>query len=503
MIKITNIRDQYETYRAHMRKLADVRAALALMQWDQETYLPKKGEGFRAQQVATLAELAHDLATSEKLGSLLTSLEESDGLSETERKNIRLNREDFDKQKKYPPAFVRKMSETVSKSYNAWNLAKKENRFSLFENELAEVVSLKKEETQIIGFSDHPYDALMDEFEKGCTVKLTDTLFSDMLPRLRSILEKIQQKIPPSNDFLFSTFDKKKQWDLGMEVIAELGFDFDAGRQDLSSHPFSTSFNRNDVRITTRIDEHDFSSMLFSCIHETGHALYEQGLPESEYGLPSGEFASLGIHESQSRLWENHVGRSRAFWKLHYPKVKNLFPEAFSAISEDDFYKAINKIKPSLIRTESDEVTYHFHVMIRYEIEKMLIKNELKTADIPACWNEQYKKRLDVVVPDDRHGCLQDVHWSHGSFGYFPTYSLGSFYAAQFFASATHSDRRIIPDMEEGKTSGLLQWLRQRIHASGRTLNSEEICKNATGETLKVQYFLNYLLDKYGKIYEF
>ncbi len=332
------------------------------------------------------------------------------------------------------------MSETVSRSFNAWNQAKKESRFDLFENELAELVILKKEETELLGYQKHPYDALMDEFEKGCTVDLIDKVFGNMLPKLRKILEKIQQKTPPDDSFLFKSFDKKKQWDFGMEVIAELGFDFEAGRQDLSTHPFSTSFNKYDVRITTRIDENDFSSMLFSCIHETGHALYEQGLPESEYGLPSGEYASLGIHESQSRLWENHVGRSRSFWKFHYPRVLQIFPEAFQGITEEKFYRAVNKIKPSLIRTESDELTYHFHVMIRYEIEKMLIQGDLKSADIPACWNEQYKKWLDVDVPDDRRGCLQDVHWSHGSFGYFPTYSLGSFYAAQFFASAAKSD---------------------------------------------------------------
>jgi carboxypeptidase Taq len=503
MTKTSGSRELYETYREHMRKLADVRAALALMQWDQETYLPAKGAGFRAQQIATLSEMAHELATTDKLGSLLETLENASGLNETEKKNISLNREDFVKQKKYPPAFVRKMSETVSKSFNAWNLAKKENRFQLFEKELAELVELKKEETGILGYADHPYDALMDEFEKGCTVKLVDKIFGDMLPKLRSILEKIQQGTAADESFLFRTFDKKKQWDFGMQVIAELGFDFEAGRQDLSSHPFSTSFNKYDVRITTRIDENDFSSMLFSCIHETGHALYEQGLPESEYGLPSGEFASVGIHESQSRLWENHVGRSRAFWKFHFPLAKEKFPEAFDGTSEEIFYKAVNQVKPSLIRTESDELTYHFHVMIRYEIEKMLISGELKTADIPACWNEQYKKWLGVDVTDDQHGCLQDVHWSHGSFGYFPTYSLGSFYAAQFFAGANRADQHLQDKMEKGNTAGLLQWLRQRIHAFGRTLNSEEICKKVTGETLNVQYFIDHLLDKYGKMYEF
>ncbi|HEY8734849.1 MAG TPA: carboxypeptidase M32, partial [Puia sp.] len=230
---------------------------------------------------------------------------------------------------------------------------------------------------------------------------------------------------------------------------------------------------------------------------------YEQGLPESEYGLPSGEFASIGIHESQSRLWENHVGRSLAFWKFNFPFAKEKFPEAFKEISELKFYKAINKVKSSLIRTESDELTYHFHVRIRYEIEKMLISGNLKTPDIPSFWNEQYKKWLDVDVPDDQHGCLQDVHWSHGSFGYFPTYSLGSFYAAQFFACIERGDSQLKKKLEEGNTKDLLLWLRQRIHSSGRIWNSEEICKNATGETLNVQYFLDYLFDKYRKIYEF
>ncbi len=503
MKKAESGRELYESYREHMRKLADVRAALALMQWDQETYLPSKGANFRAQQVATLSEMAHELASSDKFGFILDSLQKNAELSEMETKNISLSQEDFIKQKKYKPAFVRKMSEAVSKSFNAWNIAKKENRFSFFKNELAELVELKKEETQILGFTEHPYDALMNEFEKGCTVKLMDKIFGNMLPNLRIILDRIEQANPTEDSFLFQKFDKKKQWEFGLRIIAELGFDFEAGRQDLSSHPFSTSFNKYDVRITTRIDENDFSSMLFSCIHETGHALYEQGLPESEYGLPSGEFASLGIHESQSRLWENHVGRSHSFWKFHFPLVREKFPEVFNGIKEDFFYKAVNKVKPSLIRTEADEVTYHFHVMIRYEIEKMLIAGELKTEDIPACWNEKYKQWLNVNVPDDQRGCLQDVHWSHGSFGYFPTYSLGSFYAAQFFANAKKTDWLLEEKMSKGETLELLQWLRQRIHSYGRSYTSEEICKMATGETLDVRYFVAYLLDKYGKIYEF
>lgn len=503
MVKISSAKQLYKEYREHMSKLADTRNALALMQWDQETYMPPKGAGFRAQQIASISELAHGLATSEKLERLLNSLKDHAGLTTAQRKNIELTSADFEKQKKYSPAFVRKLSETISKSFNAWIFAKKENKFSLFEKELDELIQLKKEETRILGFAGHPYDALLDEFEKGLTVNLLDRIFSDLKPRLTEIAARITQKMQVDNSFLLKQFDKKKQWDFGMKIIGGLGFDFDAGRQDISAHPFTTSFNKNDVRITTRIRENDFNSMTWSCIHETGHALYEQGLPESEYGLPSGEYASLGIHESQSRLWENQVGRSLEFWQFHYPDLRNLFPEQLHDISLGSFYAGINLVKPSLVRTEADELTYHFHVMIRYEIEKMLVNGELKTPDIPACWNEQYQKYLGVTVPGDQEGCLQDVHWSHGSFGYFPTYSLGSFYAAQFFYSAQKELPALKQEMEQGNTSGLLGWLRQRIHVHGRTYNSEELCEKATGEPLKVQYFLNYLLDKYGKIYEF
>lgn len=503
MVKISSAKQLYKEYRDHMAKLADTRNALALMQWDQETYMPPKGGGFRAQQIASISELAHGLATSEKLEGLLKSLKDHAELTESERKNIELTAVDFEKQKKYRPEFVRRMSETISRSFNAWIIAKKENKFSLFEKELDELIQLKKEETRILGFAGHPYDALLDEFEKGMTVNLLDKIFSDLKPRLTEIYASITQTAQVDNSFLLKHFEKNKQWDFGMKIIRELGFDFDAGRQDLSAHPFTTSFNKNDVRITTRIKENDFNSMTWSCIHETGHALYEQGLPESEYGLPSGEYASLGIHESQSRLWENQVGRSLAFWQFHYPGLRNLFPEQLEGISLNSFYSGINMVKPSLIRTEADELTYHFHVMIRYDIEKMLISGELETTDIPACWKEQYRKYLGVTVPGDQEGCLQDVHWSHGSFGYFPTYSLGSFYAAQFFHTAQKELPTLKQEVEQGNTSGLLGWLRQRIHVHGRTYNSEELCEKASGEPLKVQYFLDYLLDKYRKIYQF
>jgi len=486
-----------------MQKIADLKNSLAVLQWDQETYLPSKGASFRGQQIATLSELIHELSTEEKLGQMLNSLKSGNSLSESEKKNITLTSDDYNKQKKYSSAFVRQLTETISKCFHSWLQARKQNSFAVFENDLARLIELKKQETQIIGYAVHPYDALLDEFEKGCTVALLDKTFTGIKPRLKELLDKIMSKPQVEDSFLYQFFPKDEQWKYGLYLIDQLGFDKGAGRQDISEHPFTTSFNKNDVRITTRINENDFNSMTWSCIHEVGHALYEQGLQESEYGLPCGEYASLSIHESQSRLWENNIGRSVGFWNYQYPTLKKYFPNQFGSTSLDDFYKGINKVQPSLIRTEADELTYHFHVMIRYELEKKLIEGSLKVHDIPEYWNEQYAKYLNVKVPDDVHGCLQDVHWSHGSLGYFATYSLGSFYAAQLFAAGERAIPGLQAKVKEGDTATLLAWLRNQVHQFGRMYNSEELCKKASGEVLNIEYFMQYVIDKYKKIYDF
>jgi len=496
-------KDLYGEYREQMHKIADVRNAMAVLQWDQETYMPPKGSVFRAQQIATLSEQAHLQFTSEAMGNLLEELIGRNDLSKEEQANITLSNEDYLKQKKYSPAFVRTMSEMASKSFQAWLDARKENQFSLFQKDLDSLISLKKQETDILGYSAHPYDALLNEFEKGATVSMLDKIFGEIAPPLKGILNKIVTRKQVDDSFLHQPYPHQEQWDFGISLIMELGFDFEAGRQDISEHPFSTSFNCRDVRITTRIDDQNLGNMIWSCMHETGHALYEQGLPEGEYGLPLGEFASLGVHESQSRLWENEVGRSQSFWKYAYPLIFNAFPQQLEKVAMDNFYRGINRVEPSLIRTQADELTYHFHVMIRYELEKLLISGHLLTADIPAWWKEQYKTWLGVDVPDDKRGCLQDVHWSHGSFGYFSTYSLGSLYASQFFEAAGHQ----IPDLDQlirrGQTKPLLGWLRTYIHQYGRRFTSEELCLKATGKPLDIQCFLTQMLDKYRNIYEF
>ncbi len=503
MVLTTSSSDLYSAYRDRMRKIADIKNAVAILQWDQETYLPVKGAAFRGRQMATLSETAHEWSIAPELGNLLTELNARADLSREDQRNVALSLEDYSKQKKFTPEFIRLLSETSSRSFHSWIGARSANSFALFEDDLDKLLQLKRQEADLAGYEQHPYNALLDEFEKGCTVALLDKTFQQVRTPLKGLLDRIRAQEQVDDSFLHQCYPKQQQWDFGMGLIRQLGFDFDAGRQDLSEHPFTTSFSKNDVRITTRIDENDLGHMTWSCIHETGHALYEQGLPEEYYGLPLGEYASLSIHESQSRLWENNIGRSRLWWEFEYPALQNYFPAQLDGVSLDRFYKGINKVGPSLIRTESDEVSYHFHVMIRYELEKELIEGSVSAHDIPARWKEQYAKYLGATVPDDRRGCLQDVHWSHGSFGYFPTYSLGSFYAAQLFAAAAKQEKNLLLDISRGNTSPLLGWLRQNVHSYGRQYTSEELCRKATGEPLNIQHFLDYLLDKYNKIYKF
>jgi carboxypeptidase Taq len=498
-----NKQQLYIEYQQHLKKIADVKYASAVLQWDQETYMPVNGAGFRAQQIATLSEITHELFTQTRFKHILQELQSADGLSAEQQKNIALTWYDYTQQEKLSAVFVRQLSEAISRSFQSWIAARKENKFSVFEKDLAQVITLKKQEADLLGYEKHPYNALLNQYERGCTTTLLDKIFSDLQEPLKNLLSKIKNRPQVDDAFLHQHFPKQQQWNFGMKVLEELGFDMNSGRQDISEHPFTTNFSSKDVRVTTRIDENDFSNMTWSCIHECGHALYEQGLSENEYGLPLGEYTSLSIHESQSRLWENNVGRSIDCWNHFYPALSTYFPDQFKKVPLEAFYKGINKVTPSLIRTEADELTYHFHVLIRYQLEKDLIEGSLSVNDIPAYWNEQYEKLLGVKVPDDKWGCLQDVHWSHGSFGYFATYSLGSFYAAQFFNTA----KKHIPDLPEeirnGRFQPLLNWLRTNIHIHGRRYTSEELCKNITNEPLTISYFLEYVLDKYKIIYDF
>lgn len=491
----------YRAYETKMQKIADVKYSSAVLQWDQETYLPPKGAAMRGRQIATLSELAHMLFTDKETERLLRELSSRTDLGTKEKINVKRSLKDLEKATRLPASFVRELSEAVNESFHAWLQARKENSFRVFEKPLEKIVALKKKQADLLGFENHPYDALMDEYDKGLTVSFTDELFEKLKPSLLSILEKTRQCSQPDTTFLTRYYPRDKQWELGMEMLRRINFDFEAGRQDISEHPFTINFHAQDVRVTTRIDEHDLAKMTWSCLHEGGHALYEQGLTPEQYGLPLGDYCSLSIHESQSRLWENCIGRNLHFWKYNYPFLQKTFPEQLKKINLEEFYKGINAVHASLIRTEADEITYHFHVIIRYEIEKELISGNLRTADIPSWWNDHYHKLLQVHVPDDRQGCLQDVHWSHGSFGYFATYNLGSLYAAQFFAAINQQVGNLEEKMAMGDLAPVHDWLRKNIYLHGRAYSSSELCRIATGKDPDSSYFIDYLTVKMKSVY--
>lgn len=491
----------YEKYKEALRKIADINYAAGVLNWDQETYMPPKGADIRAQQLSTLAGMAHELSTAKELGEVLDLLATDTSLSEKEKRNVKQSLKDYRDRKKYSTEFVQKMSRSISEAFQAWQEAKTKNDFSIYAPKLEKLVELKREESRILGYKDHPYDALLDQYEPGAkTADLTE-LFADVRAQLVDFVKKIAAVKQNDESFMQKHYDKQKQWEFGIDLLKQMGYDMESGRQDISSHPFTTSFSALDVRVTTRVNENDLSEMIWSCIHEGGHALYEQGLPNEEYGLPGGEAISLGIHESQSRLWENNVGRSLGYWKCNYPKLQKYFPENLANVSVEDFYKAMNIVKPSLIRTSADELTYHFHVMIRFEIEKALIEGSIEVKDLPATWNKKYKEYLGIDVPSDSKGVLQDIHWSHGSFGYFPTYSLGSFYAAQFFAKAKQEIAGLEQEIEKGNLAPLLKWLREKVHKYGKYYSAEDLCINITGEKLNFKYFMDYAVHKYTGIY--
>lgn len=491
----------YQTYKGTAQKAADLGNAAAVLGWDQETYMPEKGFEFRGRQLATLASMAHELTTSDSYGSVLHSLSAGNGLGDNEQQNIRLSLEDYEKNKKLPAAFVEQLTQQTSASYNAWLKARKDNDYSIYAPELEKMIALQKQMADMLGYEGHPYDALLNEYERGATVDMLDPVFAMVKEQLPPLLDKIKHAHQVDDSFFYRHYPKQQQWDFSLQVLRKMGYDFEAGRQDISEHPFTTSFAPTDVRVTTRVDENNFASLLWSSIHEGGHALYEQGLPHDQYGLPLGAAASLAVHESQSRLWENCIGRSLGAWKYFYPTLQQSFKEQLTDVSLDAFYKGMNRVEPSLIRTEADEVTYHFHVLIRYEIEKELISGALLPKDLRGAWNSAYQKYLGIVPPDDKQGVLQDVHWSHGSFGYFPTYSLGSFYAAQYFAQAKKDIPGLPQQVEQGEFAQLLQWLRTNIHQYGRRYKADELCKKVTGEGLNFSVFMQYASEKYAGIY--
>jgi carboxypeptidase Taq len=483
-------------------KAANLRAAMSLLAWDQETYMKTGSVHRRAKQMADLASFHHQILQLE-LFPLLEALMEQDFDDPIKKRNIEQSYRVVAKEVLLPENFVKAWAETTSEAQCAWQIAKANSHYPTFEPLLRKTVELARKKADYFGYKDSPYDALLDDYEPGLTKKQVQAFFEKIKVPLLAILQHIQNEQPEIDDhFLFVHYPGEKQLLFSHHLLSNLGFDSDRGRLDTSVHPFTIGLAPEDVRITTRVDENDITMSIYSTIHECGHALYEQGLNPKLYGLPISEPCSLSIHESQSRLWENNIGRSFAFWDFYFPILRSYFPQQLANVSSEQMFKAVNKVKPGLIRISADEVTYHFHIMLRFELESALIEGELSTKDLPTAWNEKIAAYLHLEVPDDAHGVLQDIHWSHGDFGYFPTYSLGSFYAAQFYYAMEKKIGSIERHLAEGNFKPILEWLQTNIFRYGRLYNSEELCMKATGEPLDVSYFLQYIISKLNRVYE-
>ena len=489
-----------------------INSAASVLSWDQETYMPAGGGAARAEQIAALQGIAHRQLVSPETTRLLgTWLDlqtgrplERDGERWDESSSAVLREvwRDYSRAKKLPSQFVTRLSRECSLAQQVWAEAKTQSDFKSFLPSLSTVLSLKREEADYLGFEETPYNALLDAYEPGSTVAALRPLFAQLKARLVPLLKRIQESSVRIDDtFLYHAYDQTRQMEFGRLVLIAMGYDFEKGRLDLSAHPFTTSFHPTDVRVTTRVYEYDLPSCLFSCIHEGGHGLYDQGLAPAHYGSPLGESVSLGIHESQSRLWENCVGRSRAFWRFFYPVLQATFHHQLRGVDLEQFHAVINCVKPSLIRVEADELTYNLHIMLRFEIEQDLVEAKTRPEDLPDIWNHKMKEYLGIVPSQDSEGVLQDVHWSMGGFGYFPTYTLGNLYAVQFYEQAKLEIPHLEDEIAAGQLMVLRRWLGQKIHRWGRTFTPDHLAQRVTGVSLSPEPFLRYVERKYGELY--
>ncbi len=498
--------NQHENYQKLLSIQVDnalLGTSAAVLGWDQEVMMPKGAIGWRARQLGLLAGLHHERSTTEEIGELLQACEEDQVLTgaprSAEATNLRMWRRDYDKATRLPASLVKEIAETRSHAQSAWAKAKEENDFSVFLPFLEKNLELARREAECYGPPEggELWDALADNYEPGSRAKDLTELFTPLRDRLTALIQEVQSKgSPPDTSFNEVPVPKPRQDKLGRLVLEAMGYDFCHGRLDESAHPFTTSFSPADVRITTRYQEGLFLDALGSTMHEGGHALYEQGLPMEHAGTPMAEAASLGIHESQSRLWENMVGHSRSFWGWCTPLVHDILGGGLTGYDAETFYKGSNRVQPSLIRVEADEATYNLHIIVRFEIELMLFRDQLQPKDLPAAWNKLYRDLLGVEVPNDSKGCLQDIHWSLGSFGYFPTYTLGNLYAAQFFAKMEEDLGPQDQAFAKGEFAPLLGWLREKIHSQGSRYFPGELCEQVTGKKLSPEPFFTYLEKK-------
>jgi carboxypeptidase Taq len=486
-----------------LRNIGYLSSINASLEWDQETYLPKKALDLRAVCISEMSGLIHNKFINLDAGGLLTKLHKSATSNKIKGKDKILILEtwrEYERARKLPEGFVRELSKTLSISREVWAKARKNNDFKAFLPSLQKIVKLMQRKAEYLGYKETPYDALIEEFEPGLTTTEVERTLNELKEFLIPFLKKVlalQSKV--NGKKLRGKFPLQEQAEINEYIARTIGFDFEAGRLDVSTHPCTIGVHPHDCRITTRYKVDDVLHALGSTIHEVGHGMYEQGLPSEHFGTPLGQSISLGMHESQSRMWENQIGKSYEFWRHFYPHLQKKFPEPFKKVSLKDFHQILNRVEPSLIRTEADEVTYNLHIIIRFEIEKDMIEGKIKLRDLPDIWNAKYKQYIGVNVPNDSMGVLQDVHWSGGLIGYFPTYTLGNLYAAQFYKTMNNEIKNIPKLIEKGEFGPIKKWLRKNIHIKGKMHTASDLVKKITGEKLNSRYFQEYLIEKYGK----
>lgn len=473
--------------------------AIAVLDWDQQCYMPHGGAAARAEHVGVLSKLAHESVISDETQRALEAAEKEVDPNTVDGASVRLTRRSLDMQAKLPGEFVAEKARASALAHETWVKARKANDFAAFLPTMEKMVEIARQEAEYLGYQDHIYDALTDKYEEGATKKFWDGMFDQIRQPLTELVSEISKKPEPSTSFLTGEWDESKQREFSLKLMEAIGFDMERGRLDVAAHPFCTNFSIGDVRLTTRFQEF-LPTSIFGTLHEAGHGMYEQGSPMEWDRLPVAGGVSLGFHESQSRTWENIVGRSKAFWKFFYPQLQQTLPQ-FQSISMDDFYRSVNSVKPSLIRVEADEVTYNLHILIRFELECEMLDGSLAVKDLPSAWNAKYEKYLGITPPDDKDGCMQDVHWSAALMGYFPTYSMGNILSYQIWSELEKSVGDTNALMEKGEFKPILDWLIENMYQHGHRYQPQVLLQKLCGGGLDAQPYLNGMTKKYSEIY--
>jgi carboxypeptidase Taq len=497
---------QYKALVDKINEISDLEKSAAILSWDREVMMPAAGNDARTQQLATLRRIIHSSFISDEMGELIEAAgsEVKDfPYDSNEASLIRYLKKSYSDSRKLPVEFVQRMSEITGQALPVWKEARANNDFLSFQPFLEQVIELGQEMAELYGYEDEKYDALLDKFERDATTAQVRELFRSAAEAIVPLREAIVNHGRPVDDsFLHLDYPIEKQKAVAPYLAETVGYDFSRGHLGTATHPFATSFSRDDVRITTRWYPKFINPSVFGTLHESGHAIYEQGTGSDLARTPLARGTSSGIHESQSRMMENIVGRSLHYWNTHFSRLQAEFPAPLGNVSVNQFYRAVNKVQPSYIRVEADELTYNLHIILRFELEQAMLNGELQAKDLPTAWNDKMQHLLGIVPPNDTEGCLQDIHWSSISFGYFPTYALGNLYAAQLFDAAVDQEPLIIEDLTEGNTGSLLKWLRTNIHQHGRKFTPTEIVQRATGAPLSHEAFVNYVTGKFSEIYE-